>query len=60
MKDIEFNRIEKAILCVLYEIHPLGMDTEQVFEIIEERGLLDMTDEEFNTYANNIIIAKEN
>lgn len=60
MNDVKFTRMEKAILSVLYEVHPLGLDVDTIFEIIEERKLLEMSEEEFSEYAHNIILSKQN
>jgi hypothetical protein len=54
------NRLELAILAVLFETHPLGLTEEEIMQRIEEKGLLEMTDEEFNNYRHNSIKAKQN
>jgi hypothetical protein len=56
----ELGRMEHAILVVLFEKHPIPMSEDEILTIIAERGLLEMTDEEFKTYKQNIIKAKKN
>jgi hypothetical protein len=56
----ELSRMENAILIVLYEKHPIGMSEEEIMDIIAERNLLNMTDEEFKSYKQDIIKAKRN
>jgi len=60
MEKIEFTRIEKAILSILYEVYPLSMDANEIFSLIKERGLLEMSDEEFNLYIREIQQSKRN
>jgi hypothetical protein len=60
MKKVEFTRIEMAILSILYEVYPMGMDQDKIFELIEERGLLTMSNEEFDKYTHEIKEAKQN
>jgi hypothetical protein len=56
----ELGRMEHAILIVLFERHPIPMTEEEILGIIAERGLMEMSDEEFKTYKQNIIKAKKN
>jgi len=56
----ELGRMEHAILIVLFEKHPIPMAEEEILTIIAERGLMEMSDEEFKTYKQNIIKAKKN
>ncbi len=56
----ELDRMEMAILCVLYEVYPQGLSQEEVMKRIFEKGLLEMTDEEFEQYRAEIVIAKRN
>jgi hypothetical protein len=60
MKEIVFNRMELAILTVLIETYPLGLSEEEIFNRIEERGLLKMSDDEFAEYTHQIIESKQN
>jgi hypothetical protein len=60
MKKIILNRLDEAILIVLYENHPLGLTPEEIEKAIDEKKLLDMTDKEFEEYKKNIILAKNN
>jgi hypothetical protein len=52
--------MERSILAIIYESYPFAMDTDKIFELIEERGLLEMSEEEFDVYTNTIMQAKYN
>jgi hypothetical protein len=56
----ELNRMEHAILIVLYENHPIPMSQEQIMNIIAERNLLDMSESDFMKYKRDIIKSKKN
>ena len=51
----EEERMKDAILIILYEQHPIPMTQIEIIQKIEERGLLEMSDEEFKTYRKNIV-----
>ncbi len=54
------NRYEEAILLVLYETHPLPLLKDEIIKRIEERGLIEMTDNEFREYARKLRATKDN
>ncbi len=56
----EVDRMKNAILIVLFEKHPIPMSKDEILAVITEKGLLEMTDDGFNTYRQNIIKAKKN
>ena len=56
----ELGRMELSILIVLYEKHPIPMTESEILSVIAERQLMEMTDEEFEQYRKNIVIAKKN
>jgi hypothetical protein len=56
----EEERMAKSILLVLYETHPLPLTREEIMSRIAAKGLLEMSDEEFKTYRENIHKAKIN
>jgi hypothetical protein len=56
----KLGRMEQAIFIVLYEKHPIPMTEKEIITVINERRLMEMSDEEFITYKQNIISAKEN
>jgi len=56
----EEERMKDAILIILYEQHPIPMSQTEIIQKIEEKGLLEMSDEEFKTYRKNIVNSKKN
>jgi hypothetical protein len=58
--DPPLDRMEMAIISVLYEVYPQGLSQEEIMNRIFDKGLLDMTDEEFNQYRTELVISKRN
>ena len=56
----EMKRMEASILLVLYENYPIGIPKDEIMKKILEKGLLDMTDQEFEAYKQVVIDSKEN
>ena len=56
----DLPRMQEAIMIVLYEQHPMPMMPNHILDVIEERGLLYMSDEQFENYRKEIIKSKEN
>ena len=56
----EDKRMADSILIVLYEQHPIPMTQDEIIHKIAEKGLLEMSDEDFKKYRENIINSKRN
>jgi len=54
------ERMTMAVLGVLYEAWPLGLEQDEIGKRIEEKGLLEMSDEEFEKYRLETIRQKKN
>ncbi len=54
----EEKRMADSMLFVLYEVYPMSLKEDEIIKRIEERGLLEMSDEEFEKYGKNIIKSK--
>ncbi len=58
--DISIDRMRKAILIVLMEVYPIGLNPSEILDRIEERDLLHMSEERFKEYENNILQMHKN
>jgi hypothetical protein len=56
----EEKRMADSILLILYEVHPMALQQDEIIKRINERGLLEMPDEEFQVYRRNMVKSKRN
>jgi hypothetical protein len=56
----KLDRMAMSVLLVLFENYPLGISEKEIITKITEKGLLEMTDEEFNQYKKEVALIKEN
>jgi hypothetical protein len=56
----EEKRMADSILLVLYEVYPMSLHEDEIIKRIEEKELLEMSDEEFETYRKNAVNSKRN
>lgn len=56
----EEERMKDAILIVLYEVHPMPLHQDEIIKRIKERGLMEMSDKEFELYRKDIVKSKIN
>jgi len=52
----ELTRLQKAILFVLYESDPIPLSENEIGKAIERKGLMQMSDDEFQHYGKNMVI----
>jgi hypothetical protein len=57
---LELNRLDEAILSVLYEVYPLELTETEIMMKIIEKDLLHMSEEEFIKYRRQLVQSREN
>ena len=55
----ELTRLQKSVLLVLYEYDPIPMQQDEIEAAIIKKGLLAMSEAEFNAYWKNLVEDKE-
>jgi hypothetical protein len=58
--DIKLSRYEEAILLVLHEAYPIPIHKAEIMKKINQRGLLKMSNEEFEIYKESLKSIKTN
>lgn len=56
----KLDRYEESILLVLFEVYPLALSQDEIISRIKERGLIEMTEEQFKEYARELRATKGN
>ena len=56
----KLSRYEEAILLVLYEAHPIPIQQAEIIRKISEKGLLKMSEKEFEKYKEDLKLIKKN
>lgn len=57
---MKLNRFQKAVLLILYERTGQAVEIKTVLEEISRRGLIKMSDEEFDEYHRQLVSTKRN
>jgi len=57
---LKLDRMAMSVLLILIENYPLGVSEKEIIAKITEKGLLEMTDEEFDQYKKEVALTKEN
>ena len=59
-ENLKLSRYEEAILLVLYEAHPIPIQQAEIIRKISEKGLLKMSEKEFEKYKEDLKLIKKN
>ena len=57
---LKLDRMAMSVLLILIENYPLGVSEKEIIAKITEKGLLEMTDEDFDQYKKEVALTKEN